>query len=114
MGRRHETSGFASEADSERQRMSSEHQVIVVGGGPAGSTAANLLARAGRKVVLLERPRRLTLPDRASILAGSSRRRPCPGSSPGTSTQDAAAAPRTERTAGGSDDPRDPSLRPAA
>jgi flavin-dependent dehydrogenase len=37
--------------------MSSEHEVIVVGGGPAGSTAANLLARAGRKVVLLERER---------------------------------------------------------
>jgi flavin-dependent dehydrogenase len=37
--------------------MTQQHEVIVVGGGPAGSTAANLLARAGRKVVLLERER---------------------------------------------------------
>lgn len=32
-----------------------EFDVIVVGGGPAGSTAANLLAQHGRRVVLLER-----------------------------------------------------------
>jgi len=32
-------------------------EVVVVGGGPAGSTAGNLLARAGRKVVVLERER---------------------------------------------------------
>ena len=32
-----------------------EHDVIVVGGGPAGSTTAAFLARAGRRVLLLER-----------------------------------------------------------
>src|SRR4051812_34578571 len=33
------------------------HDVIVIGGGPAGSTAATMLARRGRSVLLLERER---------------------------------------------------------
>src|SRR5712691_8939915 len=33
------------------------HDVIVIGGGPAGSTAATLLARRGFSVLLLERER---------------------------------------------------------
>ena len=32
-----------------------DYDVIVVGGGPAGSTAASLLSRDGHKVLLLER-----------------------------------------------------------
>ena len=37
--------------EGERQRF----DVAIIGGGPAGSTAATLLARAGRKVIVLER-----------------------------------------------------------
>ena len=33
--------------------------VVVVGGGPAGATAANDLARAGRKVALLDKAGRI-------------------------------------------------------
>ena len=37
--------------------MTREPEVVVVGGGPAGSTAATLLARRGRSVLLLDRAR---------------------------------------------------------
>ena len=37
--------------------MGFDCDVVVIGGGPAGSTAASVLARAGRKVVLFERDR---------------------------------------------------------
>ena len=33
----------------------SEHDAIVIGGGPAGSTTATVLAQHGRRVLLLER-----------------------------------------------------------
>ena len=39
----------------ETMNHETSHDVIVIGGGPAGSTAATLLARAGRNVLLLER-----------------------------------------------------------
>jgi FADH2-dependent halogenase len=35
--------------------MNTDYDVAIIGGGPAGSTAATLLARHGRKVVVLER-----------------------------------------------------------
>ena len=34
-----------------------EYDAIVIGGGPAGSTAAGLLAKRGRRVLVLERER---------------------------------------------------------
>ncbi|MCG8462697.1 MAG: tryptophan 7-halogenase [Holophagales bacterium] len=37
------------------RRMGDEYEVIVIGGGPAGATAATLLAADGRRVLLLER-----------------------------------------------------------
>jgi flavin-dependent dehydrogenase len=35
--------------------MSEMYDVAIIGGGPAGSTAATLLARAGRRVIVIER-----------------------------------------------------------
>ncbi len=37
------------------RHLSDEHDVIVIGGGPAGTTAATLVAQAGYEVLLLER-----------------------------------------------------------
>lgn len=37
--------------------MSTKRDVVVIGGGPAGSTVANLLAQAGQRVLVLERER---------------------------------------------------------
>jgi len=37
--------------------MNTNFDVIVMGGGPAGSTVASILAREGRKVVLFEKER---------------------------------------------------------
>src|SRR6266852_3481915 len=36
-------------------KQETNHNIIVIGGGPAGSTAATLLARDGHSVLLLER-----------------------------------------------------------
>ena len=42
--------------------------VLVVGGGPAGSTIAALLATQGRKVVLLEKAHHPRFQDRKSVV----------------------------------------------
>jgi flavin-dependent dehydrogenase len=42
---------------SEIHDASGTHDVAIIGGGPGGSTAGNLLAQAGRRVVLFERER---------------------------------------------------------
>ena len=49
-----------------------EYDVIVVGGGPAGSMAAYEIAKSGRKVCLLEKDRDIGYPVRCGEAAGSS------------------------------------------
>ncbi|MEM7256542.1 MAG: FAD-dependent oxidoreductase, partial [Pseudomonadota bacterium] len=39
--------------------MPSHFDVVVVGGGPAGATAAHTLAKAGHRVALLDKPGRI-------------------------------------------------------
>ena len=43
--------------DLHRSTMQPEYDVIIVGGGPAGSTLATLLSQWGRRVLLLEKER---------------------------------------------------------
>ena len=51
---RHDCCSFAACFNSDT-RMSSPYEVIVIGGGPAGATVSTLLAKRGRRVLLLER-----------------------------------------------------------
>jgi len=46
------TKHFAKFLEMENGKI---YDVAIVGGGPAGSTAATLLAKAGRRVIVLER-----------------------------------------------------------
>jgi FADH2-dependent halogenase len=44
-------------SDAGNDMIKSEYDVVVIGGGPAGSSTATALARRGRRVLLLERDR---------------------------------------------------------
>jgi len=50
--------------------MKDNYDVIVVGGGPAGSTAARLAAEGGAKVLLLEKDREIGIPVRCGEAVG--------------------------------------------
>jgi len=58
-------------------RSEPEYDAIVVGGGPAGSTTAALLAEHGHRVLVIERARRarsLARPDATAEIAGRCQR----------------------------------------
>src|SRR4051812_17377951 len=54
LGSRHTLNGLGAAVTSYVMH-NTMYDVAIIGGGPAGSTAAALLARAGRRVVLFER-----------------------------------------------------------
>ena len=57
--------------DERRRRVSSDHDIVVVGAGPVGLAAALELARLGYEVAILAPPRRSTDQRTTALLAGS-------------------------------------------
>jgi len=51
--------------------MKDEYDVIVVGGGPAGSTAARFAAEGGASVLMLEKDRDIGMPVRCGEAVGA-------------------------------------------